>query len=389
MPLFGKPNIRKLKDRRDIPRLLKALDYEKNENIRHSAVEALGELRVNESAQPLLDLLGKDDFDNKEVIISALGKIGNEKAILPLVERIKLQNASSSPLELTALRSIGASAVKSLLALLEDKTTDTKDASAILDCLEEIGGEEARNGLIHLLSPNRSSLIPHLSAMIVRLADKEVAISTLVSALKSGPAETWSVHIISALRQLDWRPADIKENAALAVADRDWEGIKKMAEPAKDFILPLLQKGRASDIVQATTVLGEIGGNDSVELVAGLLEDRRPDVVTAAVHALGQMGSGQAVHPLIQLLSETNSTALRDKSQQALLKIGEPAVEPLIGQLNSMDPQERRTAVRILGEIGDRSALPFLLSARNDPALHQEIDSALEKLGWQPPDQES
>ena len=57
MALFGRPNIRRLKNRRDIGGLLKALDYKKDENIRSQAAEALGDLKEKSAVEPLLNLL--------------------------------------------------------------------------------------------------------------------------------------------------------------------------------------------------------------------------------------------------------------------------------------------------------------------------------------------
>jgi len=386
MALFGKPNIKRLKDRRDIGGLLKALDYKKDDNIRSQAAEALGSLREKSAVEPLLNLLEHESFKNSDAIISSLGKIGDDRAVAPLIQRIRRQKAISSPDELTALQDIGLPSVQSLLNLLAEKTTDTKDAVAVIHLLEKIGGNESTDGLLNLLSPAHAGLIPSLSEVVGRLAQKK-AIPVLVSALKAGPGETWAAHIVSALRRLEWIPTDIDEEAALAVSARDWTRLLEIGEPAAELILPLLQKGRSSEIVRAVALLGDIGKEQFVEQTAALLDDRRPDVVAAAARALGQMGSSQAVQPLIQLVSDSGSPEIQSEAESALLKIGEPAVDPLIGQLNSGDPEERRTAVRILGEIGDRRALPFLKSARDDPSLFHEIDAALEKLGWQPPDQ--
>jgi HEAT repeat protein len=386
MALFGRPNIRKLKGRRDIAGLLKALEYVKDNSIRCQAIEALGDLMEESAVEPLLNLLEDEDFKNKDIIVSSLGKIGDARAVPPLIQRIRHKAAASRPQELAALRNIGFPSVSPLLDLLENKTTDTKDAVAVISLLEKIGGDESTEGLLRLLSSAHAGLIPCLSEVMGRLAHTK-AVPSLVSALKAGPGETWAAHIVSTLRRLGWKPADIDEEAALAVAERNWTRLAEIGEPAADLILPLLQRGRASEIIRAVTVLGNIGGEQSIEQVAALLDDRRPDIVTAAARTLGKIGSSLAVDPLIQLLAEAGSSDILADAEKALLEIGEPAVDSLVGQLNSGDPEERKTAVRLLGEIGDRRALPFLTAARDDPSFFPDIDSALEKLGWQPPDQ--
>jgi HEAT repeat protein len=385
MALFGRPNIRKLKDRGDFAGLLKALNYEKDDRVRYAAVEALGDLREKSAVQPLLALLDDQALLRKEEILSALGKIGDTEALPPIIRRIKHRGILNSPHELDALESIGLPAAPALLSLLEERSTGAREAVIVLKHLEAIGGPEVTGGVLKLLTPRYSTLIPQLAEMLERTAGSD-AIPALVSALKAGPAEEWASHLVSALKRLHWSPAGIEEEGALAVADRDWKRIERIGTPAVDFLLPLLQKARASDIIPALEVLGGTGGEQAIEQVAALLDDRRPDIVTAAARALGRMGSGAGVPPLIRLLGEAGSQELLSEAENALLRISGPAVEPLIAQLNSGDPEERRSAVRILGEIGDKHALPFLAQARDDPSLYPDIDTALQKLGWQPPE---
>jgi HEAT repeat protein len=44
MFLFGAPNVQKLSAKRDVQGLIKALGYEKDEQIRHAAALALGQI---------------------------------------------------------------------------------------------------------------------------------------------------------------------------------------------------------------------------------------------------------------------------------------------------------------------------------------------------------
>src|SRR5690554_3034255 len=59
--LFGPPNIEKMKARRDIKGLIKALSYQKDEEIRADAASALGELEEQSAIDPLINTLENDE----------------------------------------------------------------------------------------------------------------------------------------------------------------------------------------------------------------------------------------------------------------------------------------------------------------------------------------
>jgi HEAT repeat protein len=57
MTLFGPPDIARLKEKRKIKELIKALDYAKDNQVRIRAVNALSELKCNEAIPVLIDTL--------------------------------------------------------------------------------------------------------------------------------------------------------------------------------------------------------------------------------------------------------------------------------------------------------------------------------------------
>lgn len=386
MPLFGKPNIRKLRDRRDTSGLLKALDYAKDRNIRNQAVEALGDLRESSAVEPLLERLDNDSYGSQEVIIQALASIGDERAVSPLIARIRRQRASFSTAEISALRKIGLPAVKPLLHLLKDKVGDTKDHIAIITLLEEIGGEEVITGIRNLLPQVNPSLIPGMAETLGRMGDKR-SIAPLVSLLKSDPGASWAPNVQKILNGLGWNPGNPEEEAAVALTERNWDRLVSLGEPAVQLLLPLLRTGRSAEIIRSVEILGNIGDERCVEPIAALLDSKRFEIVSASLKALGMIGGDSSAEPLIQIMIDSNSSDAAEEARKALHSIGKPAVQPFINRLNSSDPFERKTAVRMLGEIGDRDALHPLIASRDDPTLEPELTDALEKLGWIDPEQ--
>ena len=84
MGLFGPPNVEKLKGKRDLKGLIKALRYKRDGGVRSSAAEALGEIGDARAVEPLCAALRDKDVDVREAAAEALGKIGDARAAVPL-----------------------------------------------------------------------------------------------------------------------------------------------------------------------------------------------------------------------------------------------------------------------------------------------------------------
>lgn len=87
-----------------------------------------------------------------------------------------------------------------------------------------------------------------------------------------------------------------------------------------------------------------------------------------------------AVAPLIAVLRDA---AVREEATAALVQIGAPAVAPLITALKDMDLDKRKRAAAILGEIGDTRAVGPLTAALQDlggPGLPAAV-KALRRIG--------
>jgi HEAT repeat protein len=105
---------------------------------------------------------------------------------------------------------------------------------------------------------------------------------------------------------------------------------------------------------------------DEVTVLTQTLNHEDLIIRLSAIKALGEIKDARAVKPLI--------AALRDEScgctaANALVKIGKPAVEPLIAALMDKDLIVRRNAVMALGGIKDASAVEPLIAALKDKDL--------------------
>lgn len=74
MPLFGPPNVEKLRAKQDIPGLIKALHYDKDPTIVHAAARALGQAGDPQAIEPLVATLrNEDDTTLRATTLQALG----------------------------------------------------------------------------------------------------------------------------------------------------------------------------------------------------------------------------------------------------------------------------------------------------------------------------
>jgi len=79
--------------------------------------------------------------------------------------------------------------------------------------------------------------------------------------------------------------------------------------------------------------LGQIGGNQALDPLAITLHDRAPFVRRSAAWALGEIGDSQGAAPLVAALGDNEQT-VREAIIGSLVKIGRPAVKPLINSYN-------------------------------------------------------
>ena len=85
------------------------------------------------------------------------------------------------------------------------------------------------------------------------------------------------------------------------------------------------------------------------------------------------------INGLIQNLSSDNDE-IRANAENALIRIGEPAIEPLIEILKDKENPARASAAKILGKIGDGSAIKPLIDCLTEPGKFITVDKKTEEL---------
>jgi len=134
--------------------------------------------------------------------------------------------------------------------------------------------------------------------------------------------------------------------------------------------------------LHAIQALGEVGDERAVEELILALGDDDPGVARAASHAVVMRDPDYARDRLAEALSSP-ARRIAETAAATLVRLGNEAVESLVGQLASLSSQARRLAVESLAAIG--SAMPAATLATmldSDPAPEVRVAVA-EALGRQ------
>jgi len=119
--LFGPPNVEKMKARRDVKGLIKALAYRKDSNVRRAAACALGEIKDARAVKPLIAALKDKDWDVCKAVAEVLLQIGDPCATEPLVDELilRLKDPPHSSERITSEWEYRQQAARLLISLYE------------------------------------------------------------------------------------------------------------------------------------------------------------------------------------------------------------------------------------------------------------------------------
>ena len=140
----------------------------------------------------------------------------------------------------------------------------------------------------------------------------------------------------------------------------------------------LLNNALFASTQQTISKAKEAGNKKSVPLliyVLNALKDKNPYVRATAAKVLGEIGDKTAVPALIKALKDENADVCT-AAAKALEKIGKTAVPALIKALKDENPDVRTAAAEALGKIGDKRAVPHLIKALKDKYFYVRTAAA-------------
>lgn len=362
MPLFWPPNLKRLEAKRDIQGLVKALQYEKDPQVPCGAALALGRIGDAQAVEPLISTLQQhgNNWDVKQAAADALSQIG-------------------------------APAVNALIAALADPISVVRVDAA--EALGTIGDVRAVGALITALTDSAAHITASTDSAAHIFESAARALGQIGDAQAIEPLVAAYKHI----RGLQWQD------------EATWRAIDlALAQFGARAVAPLVSALRDDDPfirAHAADVLGRIGDQRATALLIPALQDQEGVVRKAAAAGLGELGwvpqgadnkavylvAGQqwdacfelgapAVDSLIGALRDPQWD-VRQSAAAVLVKIGEPAVEPLILALSGHGEYQPEEAADALGYIGDARAAEGLVAAltRTPPVF--EALPALGRIG--------
>ncbi|WP_164019373.1 HEAT repeat domain-containing protein [Pyxidicoccus trucidator] len=123
------------------------------------------------------------------------------------------------------------------------------------------------------------------------------------------------------------------------------------------------------------------GTTGALEVLVAGLHDESWRVRHVAAETLKRLPSSRDVaERLIRVLDERGETGARNAAAEALAGLGGAALGPLVRLLSHPDPDQRKFAADILGQLGQRTAEMPLVQALEDPDLNVRV-SVSEALG--------
>jgi HEAT repeat protein len=270
--------------------LIEALRDEDGDVSWHAA-SALGEIGDARAVEPLIKALRDEDGDVSWHAASALGEIGDARAVEPLIKALR-DNSSAAK----ALVNIGdARAVEPLIKALGDKDSDVRQRGA--EALGEIGDERAVEPLIAALS---------VDGAYVRYS----------------AAEALGQYAKEALKMLEKRG--------------------KLGESAVEPMIKLLTNSNLGARNYAASMLGKMGDRRAVKPLIEVLGSDKLSVIKTAAGALGKLGNERAVEPLIKTFEDGNLGVIKVAAKTIVkikeADIGDEEKKNILKFLKSKDP---------------------------------------------------
>jgi HEAT repeat protein len=423
MPLFGgPPNIEKLEAKRDVKGLVKALEYQcgkdfardfsgsfEAQRIREGAAAALASLGDSRAVEPLIAAMGDANEYVRKSAAEALGRIGDPRAIPSLLAAMAdsdegTHNAAVGALSILPWEPDGANGAAYWIALGEwDKCAQIgvpaiepllaafKDAkwSSGTPVYEPSKKRAAAGALTQIGAP---AIEPILAALVPLGSYTRQALADVLVQIGAATVEP----LIAALEDSD---SGVRSDAVWALG--------RLGDPrAVEPLIAALREGGFGMGLDAARALGRLGDRRAVEPLIVALDDEAQNrhLRQAAAEALGELGDQRAVKPLLSALNGGDED-LREAASKALgqiawepgndaigvaywiargeygecIKIGAPAIEPLIGLLDSdHSAATRQTAAGALvaiyrtGRIGPEQQARILAQRNTITAEHSD-----------------
>lgn len=382
MPLFGPPDIEKLKRKRDIQGLLNALGH-KEKKTQEAAAAALGYLNppALEAAAPLLEAVLAERPGFAPDAKGALARLGahSPEFLIHVVRSDGRPRAREVAAELLPLGTDAGT--EALVDALQDTDSSVRLRAAMsLGKVGALGSNRAYRKSMRALrnlrdSPDLEALIGALQARTYQGGSEAAWALAFVGGWEAVDALVMALH--------DASPDAPRMEAALALRDH----VSKSGDLAEALLHPngrrtmdsLVQALRDPSVSEYIGLTLSKWGPGAFETLIALLQGGDSRLQHWSAEALAELGDDRVLTRLIDTLGAEGPPG--EAAARALAKLGPPAVEPLISKLKKRGSAAARSrAAWALGQLGDRRAVDPLLTALRDERGVLKV-AAVEALG--------
>ncbi len=391
---------------------LKELDFKlrleflksEEEALRENAAVELGHWGDLRAVEPLIEALRDKECAVRFAAAESLGRLADARAVGMLVECIADRDGGVRDKAMEALQAIGEPAVDPLIGALKDERAtvrkhviytvgelrrilgepmDTRAAEAILNALKDPAPavREAAAACVREFKLTHAEERMVASLKDERFGTRFYTVQKLTEIGRSGDSgkESALPHLIGAIEDPQIAPVAAEGlgtigdpravEPLLASLERDnmrQIGVTALLQIGEPSVMPLIEKMKSENPKIRAEVawgLGMLRDPRAVEALIAASKDDQAEVRRNAIMGLGLIRDARAVEPLIAALADDT---LAEEAKDALVPIGEPAVEPLLAALEGATGRMRRDVLWVLGMIRDRRATQPLIAALKD-----------------------
>jgi HEAT repeat protein len=361
-----RPNVQKMRAKGQLIKLVKTLADPKDASVRREAAEALGKMGADLAVAPLISRLRDPDERVRREACRALGKIGDRAAVEPLIEALEDKSWTVRKAAALALGELGdIEATEPLVVLLQ--SVDWMASPAAAQALGQLGDPSAVPALADGLYDYCTAVHVPAAEALGRIGTKE-AIAPLIDVLHTADAALRRT-AVEALVEIG-RPALPSLRLALHSAD---ERVRRAAADALGRILAEAEDDTMT-MRQGATRAWFIVAKQQWSRAASL----GPLAREALIHALATSDSqtiwrSEAAEALTEATADdAQAKAWKHavhRQWEEMISLGDAAVEPLLHALGDPDGEVRRAAALALGRIGTRRAVEPLIRALQDDKM--------------------
>ncbi|MBM3238832.1 HEAT repeat domain-containing protein [Candidatus Poribacteria bacterium] len=357
------------------PLLLSALKDE-NENVQYAAAEGLGKLKHKKATLPLLDKLYSASLWVKLSIISALGEIGDDRAVDALLNA--LEDELLRPL---AIEALGKLQHEKACDFIIPYLTDENLQQITIIALAKISEKNNLPQFPPLLKGGMGDYSPFIKGGRVDFPSREIVLEVLKNNadVEDISLRRAAITLLGFMKDERAVPILVESMKDEAVSEDASRAIERIGEIALETLLPYLEDESADIRNAVAEQLGKISVNTrfaatAIQSLLSSLSDPDVQALRMKIYALGQLKAYQAVELLFQHF-KNESPEVREAAISALSVIGTTQVkEKALSLIRNVehsaevggDEMQRSCACQLLGSLRAIDATAPLIQACHD-----------------------